>query len=209
MSKGFVIAVDGPDGVGKTTQIQLLKEWFETRGSIVYLTRMSGGSPIGEKLRNVSLSDTPRPGETDFYISLAMIEAALPEIRRHKNEGHIVLIDRSPLAWLAYNAYGSQMDDKSPVEEAIAAYVDKIGMDLLFYLDAPEEALQKRIRTRTDKPTDYFEKQPETYRKRVGKGYEHGLALLRKNAVTTRIDAQKDIQTIQNQIRDALQTQVL
>ena len=51
MSKGIFITLEGPDGAGKTTQIQMMKEYLESLGKTVLLTREPGGTGISEKLR--------------------------------------------------------------------------------------------------------------------------------------------------------------
>ena len=64
---GFIIAIDGPDGSGKTTQLTLLKEWLKKKGYKIHSTRASGGTPIGEELRKASLSNTDRSAEVAVF----------------------------------------------------------------------------------------------------------------------------------------------
>src|SRR3989344_4667849 len=107
---GLVVAIDGPDGAGKSTQVTLLADYFNKRGETVHVTRTSGGTPIGEELRKVSLNpDLPRSGRTDMFISQAMTQALSEDLAPRKSSGEVIVIDRSPLAIVAYNGYGSQM----------------------------------------------------------------------------------------------------
>ena len=55
MSRGIFITLEGPDGAGKTTQIQMMKEYLEGLGKTVLLTREPGGTGISEKLREILL----------------------------------------------------------------------------------------------------------------------------------------------------------
>ena len=55
MGKGLFITMEGPDGSGKSTQIQYMKEYFEANNIPCLFTREPGGTPIGEKLRNIIL----------------------------------------------------------------------------------------------------------------------------------------------------------
>ena len=55
MSRGIFITLEGPDGAGKTTQIQMMKEYLESLGKTVLLTREPGGTGISEKLREILL----------------------------------------------------------------------------------------------------------------------------------------------------------
>lgn len=50
---GLFITLEGTDGSGKTTQINRLKEYFSEKGYRVVCTREPGGTPIGEKIREI------------------------------------------------------------------------------------------------------------------------------------------------------------
>ena len=54
--RGIFIVMEGPDGSGKTTQINLLKKYLEDKGKECILTREPGGMKIGEELRSVILN---------------------------------------------------------------------------------------------------------------------------------------------------------
>lgn len=175
---GFVVAIDGPDGVGKTTQVELLANYMKAQKRTVYTTRSSGGTPIGEELRKASHSNLPRPAETDLYISLAMAEASGEEISKHKQAGDFVIIDRSPLTIIAYNGYGSQLKDQKKAFEA-AEHIYKLWrIDLLIFLNADQKVLDERRHTRNLR--DYFESQDAVFHKRVREGYKDGLQFLER-----------------------------
>ena len=53
MKQGLFITLEGPDGSGKSTQIEYLKEYFNRRGLACVFTREPGGTAIGEKLRSI------------------------------------------------------------------------------------------------------------------------------------------------------------
>ena len=55
--KGYFISIEGTDGAGKTTQIEKIVTYLENRGFSVVLTREPGGTPIGEKIRNLLLDE--------------------------------------------------------------------------------------------------------------------------------------------------------
>ncbi len=174
---GQVIAIDGPDGSGKTKQIELLATYFVGKGRTVHKTRTSGGTPIGEKLRTVSLSAVARPAMTDFHISLAMLHALAEDVVQRKARGEVVLIDRSPLAMVAYNAYGSQMEDKQISCDASVQFFAQLQVDLLIFLSAAPDILEGRRKGRG--VNEYFESQGPEYHKRVTEGYGAGLEFLR------------------------------
>ena len=52
------ISLDGIDGAGKTTQLNVIKQWFEKQNLPVQFTREPGGTPLGEKLRDILLNPT-------------------------------------------------------------------------------------------------------------------------------------------------------
>ena len=54
--KGVFIVMEGPDGSGKTTQINLLKEYLEEAGYECLITREPGGTVIGEEIRQLILN---------------------------------------------------------------------------------------------------------------------------------------------------------
>ena len=56
MSKGIFITMEGPDGSGKSTQIALLKEYLESEGYNVLITREPGGTIISEAIRGIILN---------------------------------------------------------------------------------------------------------------------------------------------------------
>ena len=54
-TKGKFITVEGCEGVGKSTQLRLLKDYFEREGIPAVFTREPGGTPVAEKIRGVLL----------------------------------------------------------------------------------------------------------------------------------------------------------
>jgi len=95
---GLFISLEGPDGSGKSTQIELLKKYFNEIGRKVIITREPGGTKISEKIRNIILdNDHTEMG----YVTEAMLYAAsraqhveeiiIPALRA----GSIIICDRS------------------------------------------------------------------------------------------------------------------
>lgn len=206
--RGFVIAIDGPDGVGKTTQVGLLNEYLLSQKKNVHVTRSSGGTPIGEELRKVSLSAHPRPAVTDLFISLAMGAALAEDLIERKSNEQTIIIDRSPLAIVAYNGYGSALDDKKLAFDACEALFKRWQIDLIIFLDAPVEVILKRRQAR--KAQDYFENQNDTFHARVHEGYQAGLKFIqnqqaRLSTEIAVIDASSDIDSVHRTIVKTIQ----
>ncbi len=209
---GYVVVLDGPDGVGKTTQVNLLADYLRQQGKDIYTTRASGGTPIGEELRKASLSDHSRHPETDLYISLAMHTELGYDLQVRKSRGENVLVDRSPLAIVAYNGYGSQLEKLSDSFDACQKMLDLWQTDVLFLLEARQDVLNQRLQGRyeDDKGSsrNYFEKQGQAFFERVHEGYIAAADFLKDHAKQTRlinIDASGDINTIHKSIVSALE----
>lgn len=178
--KGKIICIDGPDGSGKTTQIELLKKNLEQQGYRVHATRHSGGTPIGEELRKASLSPNTRHPEVDVYISLAMGTELGYEVNRLRDKGEIVLVDRSPLALIAYNTFASQLENKPFGFSASEKLLRQWQIDAILIMEASQDILSKRLQGRTDKPSDYFEQQPPEYFERVQEGYKQAAMFIER-----------------------------
>ena len=61
MSKSIFITLEGVDGAGKSTHIDFIKNYFDTKKINFYMTREPGGTDLGEKLRNCLLYTSPSP----------------------------------------------------------------------------------------------------------------------------------------------------
>lgn len=206
---GKVIVFDGPDGVGKTTQLELTAGWLREEGYDVHTTRASGGTPIGELLRSVSLSDTPRPVEVDVYISLAMHTAVAKDLAKRRKE-QVVLVDRSPMAVIAYNVFGNKLPDTKLGYDAFEKLTTLWHPDLCVYIDVPQNIADERRakRNNNQKPTDYFENQNHAFHDRVRVGYQKALQLLKQNKAwygqLEEIDGTPDQESVQNAIRQVV-----
>lgn len=109
MDKGLFITLEGPDGSGKSTQIEYLREYFHGKGIETVLTREPGGTEIGEKLRDIILDK----GNCEMC---DMTEALLYAASRaqHVNQlikpaleaGKVVVCDRFIDSSIAYQGYG-------------------------------------------------------------------------------------------------------
>src|SRR4051812_45571444 len=104
-SRGLFLALDGPDGGGKTTQAATLAAWLRARGLDVVACREPGGTPLGERLRDLLLDRETVPLTLRAEMLLYMASRAqLVEqvIRPALESGRVVVSDRSLLASVVY-----------------------------------------------------------------------------------------------------------
>ena len=83
MEKGLFITVEGPDGAGKSTQLEFMKSYFQNRGIDALFTREPGGTPISEKIRAIILDK--RNEEMDPMTEALLYAASRSQhVQRHK-----------------------------------------------------------------------------------------------------------------------------
>jgi dTMP kinase len=165
-----IIYFDGGDGCGKTTQLGLAKQSLEQNGFKVFATRALGGTPIGESLREVILGSATRPPQTDMHIALASQYALGAELEKLQNID-VVLVDRSPLSIIAFQAYADKMDI-GLAKTQVDIILSKMLPDLIIVFDADAADLKdRRIHRNRHEGTDYFESKSITYHQAVAEGY--------------------------------------
>jgi dTMP kinase len=142
---GAFITIDGPDGGGKTTQAERLREHLAARGVQVLLTREPGGTWLGERVRQVLLARTavdaaPTDPLTDALLFNAARRQIVGEvIRPAVQAGITVICARFADSTLAYQGYGAGVPlDRLRVLADIAT--DGLAPDLTILLDLPVEA---------------------------------------------------------------------
>ncbi|MCX5906250.1 MAG: dTMP kinase [Deltaproteobacteria bacterium] len=170
------ITFEGIEGCGKTTQSKLLSSLFEKIHRPFLLTREPGGTPVGDRIRQILLA--PESGGIEPMAELFLYIAArvqhlnqviIPAVR----QGKVVLCDRFADATVAYQGYGRGLDITWLAEihgRAMANWTP----DLTFLFDLPvEEGLQrawKRMEGNQLKE-DRFEREDLDFHRRVREGY--------------------------------------
>lgn len=142
---GAFITIEGPDGGGKTTQADRLRDHLGARGNSVLLTREPGGTWLGEQVREVLLARTgttaaPTDPLTDALLFNAARRQLVGEIIRPAiHAGTTVICARFADSTLAYQGYGAGVPlDRLRMLAAIAT--DGLEPDLTLLLDIPVEA---------------------------------------------------------------------
>ncbi len=150
MNKGFMVVFDGSNGAGKTTVIKGVEKYLLSKGFDVLLTREPGGTPIGEKIREVILD--PSTPEMTFMTELMLFGAGRAQHIQEKiipalAQGKIVISDRFDAATFSFQHYarGIDLDTIIKINDlALAGFSPK--MNIILDLD-PKEGL-KRVHSR-------------------------------------------------------------
>jgi dTMP kinase len=142
------ITFEGPDGSGKSTQIELLREHLEKRGVSVVLTREPGGTSIGEQIRNVlhDVQNTEMLPNTEILLySASRAQHVGQVIRPALERGELVLCDRYAESTMAYQGWGHGLD-VGLLGTITSFATGGLRPDLIVYLDIDvETGLQRKI----------------------------------------------------------------
>lgn len=171
MSKGYFITFEGPDGCGKTTQIERLREYLSSKGFDIVLTREPGGTPISEKIRAILLDpeNKEESGVTEALLYAASRAQHVAEkIKPALEEGKIVLCDRFMDSSLAYQAYARDLGEDVISINMFA--IQGCSPDLTIFLDLDPEIGQKRQVERGK--LDRLEQEGLSFQKKVYDGYQ-------------------------------------
>lgn len=201
-ARGFFITLEGGEGAGKSTQLAAIQDWLRARGRDVVVTREPGGTPAGERIRDVLLHQS---GEMDVETELLLMFAARAEhltrvIRPALAAGKVVLCDRFTDATYAYQGGGRGV----PTERiaAIESWVQKgLRPDLTLLLDLPVELGLGRAGQRS--APDRFEREQTQFFERVRAAYL-AMATREKNRIFV-IDASREATEVTRSIISVLE----
>ncbi|UJF33142.1 dTMP kinase [Paenibacillus hexagrammi] len=176
--KGIFITFEGPDGAGKTTQLQKLAQEITALGYDVVVTREPGGTSISDRIRSIILSPENKEMTDQAEVLLYAASRAqhvheliLPAIEA----GKVVLCDRFIDASVAYQAYGLGVDRE--MVTSINRYASSgLQAERTYLLDVPVEVSQHRLRqraagTQTELQLDRIEQKGFEYHSRVRDGF--------------------------------------
>lgn len=205
MTQGRFIAIEGPDGSGKTSIIQALRQKLEQDGLEVVTTREPGGSPIAEQIRQVILDvdNHAMDVRTEALLYAAsrrqhLVETILPNVQA----GKLVISDRFVMSSLAYQgmARGIGLD---PVWAINQFAIDGQMPDLTLLVDVPAEVGLERIQAaKGQRQYDRLDRESLAFHQRVRQTY---LDLAQDWADLEILDGQKSIEAVSQECYDILQ----
>jgi dTMP kinase len=196
MPRPLFIALDGPDGTGKSTQCRLLADWLRGRGREVTTCIDPGGTAVGALLRDLLLHnrDEMAPWCEALLFMASRAQLVREVIRPALDAGHVVVSDRYLLSTVVYQGHAGGLDPRQVWEVGRIA-VGGLEPDLTLVLDLPvEQSVARRAR-----PADHFESRPADYQARVREGFR-AEAGLRPDRIRV-LDASPPVVVVQEAIR--------
>lgn len=199
MARGRFISFEGIDGAGKSTQHAWLVEHLRGQGRSVVATREPGGTPLGERLRALLLSE-PMHLETEALLMFAARREHVAEvIEPALSRGDWVICDRFVDASFAYQGGGRGLD-WTKLEQLQDWVLGSLRPDLTLIFDAPVAIAQQRLHSATDAP-DRFEREEAEFFERVRQAYlriaqENPLRVKLIDATQSREDINKTLEQI-------------
>jgi dTMP kinase len=170
------ITFEGPDGSGKTTQIELLAESLRDQGHQVLITREPGGTSVGDQIRSVvhDVKNAEMRRETEFLLySASRAQLVREVIQPHLKRGGTVLCDRFADSSMAYQGYGRELD--LDMVSCITQFATGgLRPDLTVYLDLPVEVgLQRKESAHATQTGEWnrLDQQALDFHQRVREGY--------------------------------------
>ncbi len=168
MARGKFITFEGVDGAGKSTHIAAFADALRARGMQVVTTREPGGTPLGEKLRELLLHESMHLDTEALLMFASRREHIAQVIRPALERGDWVISDRFTDATFAYQGGGRQL----PIArlEALEQWVHAdLQPDLTLLFDVPLAIARERL-NRTREP-DKFEREQDAFFTRVRDAY--------------------------------------
>ncbi|MDP2364853.1 MAG: dTMP kinase [Ignavibacteria bacterium] len=197
--QNMFITFEGIDFCGKSTQVELLKEYLIQQNKNVHLIREPGGTEISEKIRDILLDkkNNAMVMETEIFLfSASRAQLVREVIRPYLLKGFYVISDRFHDSSTAYQGYGRGL----PVDAIMEIHKLAIGdttPDLTFFIDIPNEVAIERRAKKTHSDLDRIEVSDNLFFERVREGY---LNLAEKEKRFRIINGTQSIEKINEQI---------
>lgn len=203
MAEGFFITFEGIEGSGKTTQIRLLADYLQNKGYEVLVSREPGGTPLGEKIRNLLLD--PQYDFMDYRTEVLLYAADRAQHVKEKikpalGKGKIVISDRFADSNLAYQAAGRGLDYEM-VYQINDWVIDSTWPDLTFILDIDiKEGLNRARAQSSEAEGDRLEREADEFHQRVRDAY---LKMAEKERFAL-VNAGESIENVQKNIENII-----
>jgi dTMP kinase len=197
------ITFEGLDFCGKSTQVELLRDYLENRGEKVIVLREPGGTNISEKVRDILLDK--KNSEMVFQTELLLFSASRAQLVRETilpklAEGYYVISDRFHDSTIAYQGFGRGLGIDFIIDLQNFV-IDGAQPDITFYIDLTLEEISKRKGNMKSLTLDRIERSKDEFYRKVREGYLH-LCGTQKRFV--KLNGMQSIDSLHNVIIDEL-----
>jgi len=204
----LLIAIDGPESCGKTTQSHLIANRLRRKGHAVFLTKEPGATDTGKKIENI-IFNREICSYTELFLFLADRSHHISEVINPQLwNGNIVICDRFLLSTIAYQSplvdYGYE-----PTTTKLLERYSRLGLDeethvLSYFLDLSLDESMKR-----SAGSDRIENRNQFYHKRVIETFRNNYDIDEEGVTGVKIDVDnKNSGTILNEILVSIQNNV-
>ncbi|MFA5230323.1 MAG: dTMP kinase [Candidatus Paceibacterota bacterium] len=177
-NKSKLIILEGMECCGKSTQINLLKEYFKTNNKEFILVKEPGQTQLGKKLREILLfNDEPIDPLTQSFIFNACRSDIYEKIIIPSQDKDIFIIqDRAWTTTIVYQCFAFQQDLKR-IEDACYLAIRDITPDLIIFLDIKMDkymqVLDHRLSGRLNEKVNHFDRKELGFYQRAYDGYQY------------------------------------
>ncbi len=194
-------SIDGCDGTGKTTQVELFCQWLRQQGHEVFVCRDPGSTRLGEAVRELLLHrddlEIARRSEMLLYMA-ARAQLVDEVVRPALAQGSTVVSDRFLLANVVYQGHAGGLDPGTLWEVGLFA-TGGLLPDLTIVLDMPAAPAAARLNRRLDR----MEQQGVEFHARVRQGFLDEAACRSDRIVV--VDASRSVEAVQAEVRRVVQ----
>jgi len=193
------ISFEGIDFCGKSTQIELLKDYLIEKNKKVEILREPGGTELSEKIRVMLLDNknSSMAAETELLLfSASRAQLVREKIRPYLQIGYYVISDRFHDSSTAYQGYGRGI----PIEKVQQVHKLAVGdtiPEITFFIDIPVGVANERKKKKSKGKLDRIELADIEFYNRVRNGY---LEIASKEERFKVVDGTQTIENINNQI---------
>lgn len=201
--RGRFVTLEGIDGAGKSTHAAFIVETLEARGHAVVATREPGGTPLGERVRDLVLTEAMDHETATLLLFAARREHVARVIRPALERGHWVVCDRFTDATYAYQGGGHGVARDFIRTLAREVHPD-CNPDLTLLFDVPTTVSRERLNRSAAKgrELDRFEREEQAFFERVRDAYLETAASEPQRFV--RVDSTQPVDAVRAALADAL-----
>jgi dTMP kinase len=200
IDKGYFLSIEGIDGSGKTTLINNLRDYYQSLGKAVFVTREPGGTPVSEDIRSIILKNydttTLSPMSELMLFLASRYQNYIEMIEPLVNQGIIVIADRYHDSTIAYQGAGRELG-VDLVIEAIKLFFNGKYPDHTLYLHIDVDTCLQRIKqSRSEETMNHLDCETSSFYEKVSQAY---LDLVKHQADRISvIDAKQDTSQVLN-----------